>query len=115
MLTDSTVLTVSDYSFRILYRHFALSLHEGDGGDEDEEENHDLNEEHKRTSIGLAESLRGFSEEGEGQTCDNTDHNDKGDTVADTPVGNALAEPHHEHRSRHQHDGCENVESETLY
>ena len=115
MLTDSTVLTVSDHSLGILYGNFALSLYECNGGDEDEEENHYLNEEHESSAIGLVESLRGFSEDGEGQTGDDTDHNNQGDTVTDTPVGNALAEPHHEHRTCHQHDSSEDVESETLY
>ena len=93
----------------------AYSLHEGDGGDEDEEENHNLNEEHESSAIGLVESLRSFSEDREGQTGDDTDHNDQGDTVADTSVGDTLAEPHHEHRTCHQHDCCEDIESETLY
>ena len=53
----------------------------------------------------FAESLGGFSEEGGGQTCDNTDHNDKGDTVAGTPFGKPLAEPHHGKRSRHHPNG----------
>ena len=115
ILTDSTVLTVSDHSLGILYRYFAHSLYEGDGGNEDEEENHNLNEEHESSAIGLVESLRSFSEDREGQTRDDTDHNDQGDTVTDTPVGNTLAEPHHEHRTCHQHDGCKDIESETLY
>ena len=45
------------------------------------------------------------------QTGYDTYHNDEGDTVADTAVGDSLTEPHHEHRTGHEDEDGYEIES----
>ena len=45
------------------------------------------------------------------QSGNDTDHNDQGNTIADSAVGNPFAEPHDEHCSANQNQSGENVEA----
>ena len=107
------VLLVADDALRILHRDLADGLHDGDGGDDDEEPDDEFHDEDKGTAHAVAlELLADFGHEGVRETGHDTNHDDDGDTVADTAVGDPLAEPHHEHGTGHQDDGGNQVEHE---
>ena len=105
-------MTVSDDPLGILDRNTANCLHEGDGSCDDEEPYEELDEKEDRTAVVDGELLADLGYDCVRKTGYDTDHDDQGDTVAYTTVGNTLTEPHHEHRTGHQDDGGNEVEHE---
>ena len=105
VLADATILAVADHTLGILYRDLTRALDEGDGAHHHEEQHDQLDHQQQEASAALAEAGAAFGHEGAGKTGDDTDHNDEGDTVADTTVSDLLTEPHDEQGAGdEQHD-----------
>ena len=113
ILADTAILLVADNPLGVLYRNFADSLDQSDGGNDDEEPNNEFDDEDQQTAAAVGRELLGaLGEEGVRKAGDDTDHNDDGDTIADSAVGDPLTQPHDEHGAGHENDRGNQVECE---
>ena len=106
IVTDTTVLFVAHHAFCILHRDAACALYQHDTKTDDRHHEENLDDEDDRTTVHLSDTSRELSLQCERQTSDDTNHNDHGDTIADTVVGDTLTEPHDE-------QGCGNQQDES--
>ena len=105
VLTSTAHLILSSFnSFSVLYGYLAYRLYQKYGECHDTNQGDDLDEElDESTTFGAGKCRSELFDESHGETRDDTNHNDDGNTVADSAVGDAFTEPQHEHRT-----GCEN-------
>ena len=104
VVTNTTVLFVADHAFRILDGNATGALNEHDTKTDDQHHQDDFQDEDDRTAVHLGDTSRELCFQGERQTGDNTDHDDHGNTVADTVIRDTLAEPHDEQGGGDQQD-----------
>src|SRR5690606_35512193 len=105
VVAHAAVLLVADDALGVLHRYFPGSLYEQDGGHHDKgQDDHFQDEENQAAAaaLHLAAELR---QQRSRQGGHDTDHDEQGDTVADTAVGDFLAEPHTENGAGGQDDG----------
>ena len=105
VLTSTAHLILSSFnSFSVLYGYLAYCLYQKNGERHDTNQSKQLNEElDESTAFGAGKCRSELFDESHGETRDDTNHNDDGNTVADSAIGDAFTEPQHEHRT-----GCEN-------
>ena len=113
VLADATVLTVADNTLGILYRDLTRTLDEGDGAHHHKEQDNQFDDEDQETRAALIETRTAFSGKRTGKTGDDTNHNDQGDTITNTLVGDLLAEPHDEQGTGDEEDDRRDPEEET--
>jgi len=101
VLADAAILFVTNNALGILHGDTASALHKEDDEQNDHKEYNKLEEEHHQATT-FGETGGKLGREGEGETGDDTNHNQKRDTIADAFVGNALTKPHDEEGSADQ-------------
>ena len=70
----------------------------------DKEQDDQFDDEDQETRAALIETRTAFSGKRTGKTGDDTNHNDQGDTITNTLVGDLLAEPHDEQGTGDEED-----------
>ena len=98
----SAIHLAADHSLRILDGNAAFGIvHENDDPDDNEEEQDEDDREDDLQGIAGQTSLEGFPQGAQrhGQSGDNADEQQNGDTVADTLLVDLFTEPHHQSRT----------------
>ena len=103
-VAGAAILLVADDSLSILNRNAARTLHEQDGEADDEHQHNQFDDEDDGAAVHFGDAGDRLEIEGVRETGDDTDHNDHGDTVADTLIGNLFTEPHQEEGGADQQD-----------
>ena len=105
ILTNTTVLTVSNNSLCILNRHFARTLNQQDGTGNHQQEYDHFDNHHDKTTTLFRHTADKLLRQSLGQTCDDTNHDYQRDTIPNSLVRNSFSQPHDKHGTGSQNDG----------
>ena len=103
-VAGTAVLLVADDSLGVLDRDATRTLNEQDGEADDKHQHNQLDDEDDGTAVHFGDAGNSLEIESVRETGDDTDHDDHGDTVADTLVGDFLTEPHQDQGGADQQD-----------
>ena len=105
ILPNTAILFVANNPLGILYGNLASTLNKQNGYYKHKEKHHKFHDESYQTAAAYFLYTRNeLGAECEGQSCDDTDHNQQRNAVSYSFVRNTFTQPHYKHGARRQDD-----------
>ena len=105
VLSCTTVLFVTNNFLCILNRNLSCTLYQKNGKSNDKQQDYKFNQEHNQTTSLISHTRNQLLEQRLRQTCNNTHHDNQGDTITNSFVCNSLTKPQNKHTSSRQNNG----------